>query len=62
MSLGTTIKTIQNIMRKGVGVDGDAQRIGQLAWLLFLKILDDREKERKLFDERYASPIPERLR
>jgi type I restriction enzyme M protein len=62
MSLGTTIKAIQDIMRKDVGVDGDAQRIGQLGWLLFLKILDDRDQERALFDERYASPIPERLR
>jgi len=35
MSLSTTIKTIQAIMRKDVGVDGDAQRISQLAWMLF---------------------------
>ena len=37
MALSTTIKSIQDIMRKDVGVDGDAQRIGQLVWLLFLK-------------------------
>ena len=37
----TTIKTIQDIMRKDVGVDGDAQRIGQLVWMLFLKVFDD---------------------
>ena len=41
MSLGTTIKSIQDIMRKDVGVDGDAQRISQLVWMLFLKIFDD---------------------
>jgi restriction system protein len=41
----TTIKSIQDIMRKDVGVDGDAQRISQLVWLLFLKIFDDREEE-----------------
>jgi type I restriction enzyme M protein len=62
MSLGTTIKSIQDIMRKDVGVDGDAQRIGQLGWLLFLKVFDDRDQERELLDERYVSPIPERLR
>lgn len=62
MSLGTTIKSIQDIMRKDVGVDGDAQRIGQLGWLLFLKIFDDRDQERELLDERYVSPIPEQLR
>ena len=45
MSLATTIKSIQDIMRKDVGVDGDAQHIGQLVWLLFLKIWDDRERE-----------------
>ena len=50
MALSTVIKSIQNIMRKDVGVDGDAQRIGQLGWMLFLKIFDDREKERELLE------------
>jgi type I restriction enzyme M protein len=58
MSLGNVIKSIQDIMRKDVGVDGDAQRIGQLGWLLFLKIFDDRDKERELLDEHYVSPVP----
>ncbi len=49
-------------MRKDVGVDGDAQRIGQLTWLLFLKIFDDREQEWELAEDRYRSPIPEKLR
>ena len=44
MSIGTLIKTIQDIMRKDVGVDGDAQRISQIVWLLFLKIFDDKEE------------------
>jgi type I restriction enzyme M protein len=35
MSLSTSIKSIQNIMRKDAGVDGDAQRISQITWLLF---------------------------
>jgi type I restriction enzyme M protein len=50
MSISSTIKSIQDIMRKDVGVDGDAQRIGQLVWLLFLKIFDDREQEWELLD------------
>ena len=62
MSLSTTIKSIQDIMRKDVGVDGDAQRIGQLGWMMFLKIFDDREKESELLDDNYESPIPEPLR
>jgi type I restriction enzyme M protein len=62
MSISTTIKAIQDIMRKDVGVDGDAQRIGQLVWMLFLKIFDDREQEWELFDDNYTSPIPDAYR
>ncbi|MBI3461739.1 MAG: SAM-dependent DNA methyltransferase, partial [Planctomycetes bacterium] len=62
MSISTTIKTIQDIMRKDVGVDRDAQRIGQLVWMLFLKIFDDKEHEWELTHDRYRSPIPEKLR
>ncbi len=56
------IKSIQDIMRKDVGVDGDAQRISQLVWLFFLKILDDREDELELTEDNYQSPLPEKLR
>ena len=57
MSLSTTIKSIQDVMRKDVGVDGDAQRIGQLTWLLFLKIWDDREQELELIEPGFRSPL-----
>lgn len=56
------IKAIQDIMRKDVGVDGDAQRISQLVWLFFLKIFDDRETELELTEDKYKSPLPEHLR
>lgn len=49
-------------MRKDAGVDGDAQRIGQLVWMFFLKIFDDQQQELELLQDDYASPIPERLR
>ena len=62
MSITTAIKSIQDIMRKDVGVDGDAQRIGQLVWMLFLKVFDDRETEWELFDDDYRSPLPEAYR
>lgn len=62
MSISTSIKSIQDIMRKDVGVDGDAQRIGQLVWMLFLKIFDDKELEWELLNDEYKSPIPEKLR
>lgn len=58
MSLSTTIKSIQDIMRKDVGVDGDAQRLGQLDWMVFC----DLEIETELEDDGYESPVPPWLR
>lgn len=62
MSLSNIIKALQDIMRKDTGVDGDAQRIGQLGWMLFLKISSDFELETELEDSKYRSPIPQELR
>jgi len=66
MNLSSTIKSIQDIMRKDDGVDGDAQRIGQLTWMLFLKIFDQCEEtwEDDAADRgaEYATPIPEDCR
>tara|TARA_R110001606_G_scaffold339916_2_gene488054 strand:+ start:549 stop:2009 length:1461 start_codon:yes stop_codon:yes gene_type:complete len=61
MSITSIVKSIQDIMRKDAGVDGDAQRIGQMAWLLFLKIFDSQEEELELMDDNYESPIPQEL-
>lgn len=58
-NIGGIIKTIQNIMRKDKGLNGDAQRIEQLGWMIFLKIFDDKDIE--LLDENYISPIPNEL-
>ena len=57
----TVVKAIQDIMRKDVGVDGDAQRLAQLCWLFFLKIIDDQDLALETEDENYRSPIPEHL-
>ena len=62
MSLQAAIKNIQNIMRKDAGVDGDAQRLSQLVWMLFLKIIDDAEKNQELINPKYKSSIPEKFR
>jgi type I restriction enzyme M protein len=62
MNLTTTIKAIQDIMRKDAGVDGDAQRISQLGWMLFLKIFDERENDWDLTHDNYELPIPKDLR
>lgn len=62
MSLTSLIKSVQDIMRKDAGVDGDAQRISQLCWMLFLKVFDAREEEWELENDEYKSPIPKKLR
>ncbi|PUA30226.1 MAG: DNA methyltransferase [Cellvibrio sp. 79] len=61
-NVSSTIKSIQDIMRKDVGVDGDAQRLSQLVWMFFLKIYDDREAEIELLEDNYKSPLPEEFR
>lgn len=61
-NIGNIIKTLQNIMRKDPGVSGDAQRIEQLGWMISLKILDDKDKELELIDDKYVSPIPKALK
>lgn len=62
MSVRNTVKTIQDIMRQDAGVDGDAQRISQLCWMFFLKILDDQDAQLELMDPKYTSPLPADLR
>ena len=62
MSISSVVRSIQDIMRQDAGVDGDAQRISQLAWMIFLKLFSDKEQEYELIEDHYLSPIPERLR
>ena len=61
MSVRTIVKSIQDLMRQDVGVDGDAQRISQLCWMFFLKIIDDQDQELELIRPGYESPIPDEL-
>jgi type I restriction enzyme M protein len=61
MSARNTVKSIQDIMRQDVGVDGDAQRLSQLCWMFFLKIIDDQDQQLEVMQDNYRSPIPERL-
>ncbi|WP_305819186.1 N-6 DNA methylase [Photobacterium leiognathi] len=60
MSIRSVIKSIQDIMRKDAGVDGDAQRLGQMSWLLFLKVFDAQEEELELEQDDYQAPINEK--
>lgn len=48
-------------MRKDPGVSGDAQRIEQLGWMISLKILDDKDKELEILNDKYVSPMPKEL-
>jgi type I restriction enzyme M protein len=60
-NISSIIKNVRNIMRQDRGVSGDAQRLEQLGWLLFLKILDDKDQELELIRDRYQSVIPEKF-
>ena len=59
INLSGMMKTIRNIMREDTGLNGDAQRIEQLGWMIFLKVLSDKEKELALMEDDYVSPLPE---
>jgi type I restriction enzyme M protein len=60
-SIQGIIKSIRDIMWQDQGLNGDAQRIEQLGWMLFLKIFSDKDRELELMDDAYKSPIPDRL-
>ncbi len=55
------IKSIRDIMRQDTGLNGDAQRVEQLGWMLFFKIFSDKDEELELTKDEYTSPVPEGL-
>lgn len=61
-NITSIVRSIRNIMRKDEGVDGDAQRISQMVWMLFMKIFADKEEEWKKSRRTYKSPLPENLK
>lgn len=56
------VKRLRDIMRNDAGINGDAQRIEQIAWMLFLKVYDAKERDWEFSDENYQSIIPEECR
>ncbi|WKK99852.1 type I restriction-modification system subunit M N-terminal domain-containing protein [Paenibacillus amylolyticus] len=58
MSVSSVIKSVQDTMRKDAGVDGDAQRISQLVWMVFLKVFDAKEEEWELMRDDYTQVVP----
>ena len=62
MAMGNFVKRIQDLMRNDSGVNGDAQRIEQIVWILFLKIYDAKEEAWELYEDNYKSIIPNGLK
>ncbi len=61
-NLSNFVKRIRDIMRNDAGVNGDAQRIEQIAWMLFLKVYDSKEQDWDMGEDNYQSIIPENCR
>ena len=61
-NLGGLVKRLQDIMRQDAGINGDAQRIEQIVWMLFLKVYSAKEEEWEFADKAYISIIPEDYR
>ncbi len=61
-NLSSFVKRIRDVMRNDAGINGDAQRIEQIAWMLFLKVYDAKEEDWEFEDEKYESIIPKNLR
>ncbi len=61
-NISATIKNIRDIMRQDRGISGDAQRLEQLGWMLFLKIMDDKDIELETMNNKYQSVIPDKFK
>lgn len=61
-NMSNFVKRVRDIMRNDAGINGDAQRIEQIAWILFLKVYDAKEQDWEWDEEGYQSIIPEKCR
>ena len=61
-SLSNFVKRLRDIMRNDAGINGDAQRIEQIAWMLFLKVYDAKEQDWDMDEDDYQSILPEECR
>ncbi|MCL2721348.1 MAG: type I restriction-modification system subunit M [Treponema sp.] len=59
-NVSAVISSIRNIMRQDRGISGDAQRLEQLGWMMFLKIIDDKDQELEVIKDKYVSVIPKK--
>ena len=60
-NVSAVVSSIRNIMRQDRGISGDAQRLEQLGWMLFLKIIDDKDQELEILKDNYVSVVPEQF-
>lgn len=61
-NLSGFIKRLRDIMRNDAGINGDAQRIEQIVWMLFLKVYDAKESDWEMNEDDYTSIIPDECR
>lgn len=61
-NLSGFVNRLRDIMRNDAGINGDAQRIEQIAWMLFLKVYDAKEQDWEIDEDNYQSIIPEDCR
>ena len=61
-NLSGFVKRLRDIMRNDAGINGDAQRLEQIAWLLFLKVYDAKEQDWEFEEDDYVSIIPDHCR
>ena len=61
-TISNFVKRLRDIMRNDAGINGDAQRIEQIAWMLFLKVYSEKEEDWQIEDRNYTSIIPEACR
>ena len=61
-NLSGFVKRVRDVMRNDAGINGDAQRIEQITWMLFLKVYDAKEEDWEFDDEQFESIIPPKLR
>ena len=61
-NLSGFVKRLRDVMRNDAGINGDAQRLEQIAWLLFLKVYDSKEQDWDFEEDGYESIIPDNCR
>lgn len=61
-NLSGFVKRLRDIMRNDAGINGDAQRIEQITWMLFLKVYDAKESDWEMNEDDYTSIIPDECR